>query len=122
MSVQNAALASQKFTWPCFTALVPASTVAVSVTRLPALTVVTTTPPEVIVSEVVVAVRANAAEFIAAVHTTSAILSNSNGRRVTVIADANSSGENMWFDSHNCVTFCRTCRTKETKRKTGLWA
>jgi hypothetical protein len=89
MSVQYAALASQKFTWPCFTAVVPASTVAVSVTRLPAFTEVTATPFEVTASEVVVVVRANAEELIAAVHTISAIFSNSNGRRATVLTDAN---------------------------------
>ena len=71
MSVQYAAMASQKFTWPCFTAVVPASTEAVSVTRLPAFTEVTTTPLEVTASEVVVVVRANAEELIAAVHTIS---------------------------------------------------
>ena len=94
--MQYAAMASQKFTWPCFTAVVPASTVAVSVTTLPAFTEVTATPPEVTASEVVEFVRANAEELIAAVHTISAIFSNSNGRRATVLTDANWSGKNMW--------------------------
>src|ERR1035438_2580768 len=99
MSAQYAAMASQKFTWPCFTAVVPASTVAVSVTRLPAFTEVTATPLEVTASEVVV-IRANAEELIAAVHTISATFSNSNGRRTAVLTDANWSGKNMLFDSH----------------------
>src|SRR5208337_1919080 len=119
MSVQYAALASQKFTWPCFTSVDPASTVAVSVTRLPAFTEVTATPPEVTASEVVVVVRANAEELIAAVHTISAIFSNSNGRRATVITDANWSGNNMWFDSHNCATRSRTRSVEKTRRKPG---
>src|SRR5215469_5705272 len=89
MSVQYGAVASQKFTWPCFTFVDPAATVAVRVTRLPAFTEVTTIPPEVITSEVVVVVRANAEELITAVNTISAIFSNSNGRRATVLTDAN---------------------------------
>ena len=68
---------------------------------LPAFTEVTTTPFEVTVSEVAVVVRANAEELIAAVHTNSATFSNSNGRRAAVLTDANWSGENMLFDSHN---------------------
>ena len=119
MSVQYAAMASQKFTWPCFTAVVPASTVAVSVTRLPAFTEVTTTPFEVTASEVVVVVRANAEELIAAVHTISATFSNSNGRRAAVLTDANWSSENMLFDSHNCATCSRTRSVEETRRKRG---
>src|ERR1019366_8379477 len=118
MSVQYAAMASQKFTWPCFTSVDPASTVAVGVTRLPAFTEVTTTPLEVTASEVVVVVRANAEELIAAVHI-SAIFSNSNGRRATVLTDANWSGENMLFDSHNCATCSRTSSMEETRRKRG---
>jgi hypothetical protein len=78
MSVQYVALASQKFTWPCFTAVVPALAVAVSVTTLPAFTEVTATPLEVTTSEVVV-VRANDEELIAAVHTISATFSDSSG-------------------------------------------
>src|SRR5580700_7284275 len=119
MSVQYATMASQKFTWPCFTAVLPASTVAVSVTRLPAFTDVTATPPEVTASEVVVVVRANAEELIAAVHTISATFSNSNGRRAVVLTVANWSGENMLFDSDNCATRSRTRSVEETRRKRG---
>src|ERR1700730_11570503 len=104
MSVQYAAVASQKFTWPCFTSVDPASTVAVSVTRLPAFTEVTTTPLEVTASEVVVVVRANAEELIAAVHTISTTFSNSNGGRAAVLTDANWIGDIMLFDSYNCAT------------------
>src|ERR1700747_394573 len=102
MSVQYAATASQKFIWPRFTAVVPASTVAVSVTRLPAFTEVTATPLEVTASEVM-DIPANAEELIAAVHTISAPLSNSNGRRAAALTDTNWSVENMLFDSHNCA-------------------
>jgi len=118
MSVQYAVVASQKFTWPCFTAVVPASTVAVSVTRLPAFTEVTTTPFEVTAREVVV-IRANAEELIAAMHTISATFSNSNGRRAAVLTDANWSRKNMWFDSHNCATCSRTRSAEENRRKRG---
>ena len=117
MSVQYAAVASQKFTWPCFTAVVPALTVAVSVTRLPALTEVTTTPPEVTASDVVVVVLANAEELIAAMHTISAIFRNSNGRRAAVLTGANWSGKNMWFDSHNCAACSRTRSVEKARRK-----
>lgn len=99
MSVQYAAVASQKFTWPCFTAVVPASTVAVSVTRLPAFTEVTATPFEVTVREVVVVIRANPEELIAAMHTISATFSNSNGRGAAVSIDVNWSGEDMLLNS-----------------------
>jgi hypothetical protein len=88
------------------------------VTRLPAFTEVTTTPPEVTASEVVV-VPANAEELIAAVHTISATFSNSNGRRAAVLTDANWSGENMLFGSHNCATCSRTRSVEETRRKRG---
>jgi hypothetical protein len=49
MSVQCVAVASQKFTVPVVTGVVPDATVAVSVTRLSETTVVTELPPEVIV-------------------------------------------------------------------------
>src|SRR5690348_14793564 len=103
MSVQWAAFASQKFTWPGFTAVVPALMVAVSVTTLPAFTEVTATPLEVIESEVVV-VRANAEELIAAVYTISATFNSSSGRRAAVFIDVNWSGEDSLLDSHNCAT------------------
>jgi hypothetical protein len=48
MSVQCVAVASQKFTVPVVTGVVPDATVAVSVTRLGETTVVTEFPPEVI--------------------------------------------------------------------------
>jgi hypothetical protein len=47
--------ASQKFTWPCVSGLVPTITAAVKVTTLPAATVVTALPPEDTVKVVVVA-------------------------------------------------------------------
>jgi hypothetical protein len=121
MSVQYAAMASQKFTWPGFTAVVSASTVAVSVTVLPAFTEVTATPLEVTASEVVV-ILANAEELIAAVHTISAIFSNNNGRRAAALADADWSGENMLLDSHNCATCSRTRSVEKTRRKRGSGA
>src|SRR5260370_14418132 len=108
---------SQKFTGPVFTAVVPASTEAVSVTRLPAFTEVTTTPLEVTASEVVVVVRANAEELIAAVHTISAIFSNSNGRGAAVSIDVNWSGEDMLLNSQNCATCSRSLSMEETRRK-----
>jgi hypothetical protein len=55
MSVQYAAVASQKFTCPVVTKGVPAFTVAVNVTTLPEATVVTTLPPEVAARVVTVA-------------------------------------------------------------------
>ena len=116
MSVQYAALASQKFTWPCFTGVVPALTVAVSVTGRPAFTEVTTTPPEVILSEVVVT-WANAEERIAAVQTISATFSSSNGRRATVFIDVNWSGEDMLLNSQNCATCSGSLSMEETRRK-----
>jgi hypothetical protein len=62
MSVQWAAVSSQKLTVPGFTAVEPATTVAVSVTTDPDATVVTALPPLVTVSVVVVAVCANAGQ------------------------------------------------------------
>jgi hypothetical protein len=62
MSSQWAAVASQNFTCPGETGVVPAVTVAVSVTTVPMGTVVTAPPPLVIVSVVVVAVCASAGE------------------------------------------------------------
>jgi hypothetical protein len=62
MSVQLLAEASQKFTWPTVTAAVPAFTVAVRVTTVPAATVVTAPVPEVTAS--VVAVGGAAAETV----------------------------------------------------------
>jgi len=53
MSAQRAAVASQKFTMPGFTAVLPVNTVAVRVTAVPAGTVVTGLPPAVIAIEVV---------------------------------------------------------------------
>jgi S-adenosylmethionine/arginine decarboxylase-like enzyme len=50
MSVQYLAAASQKFTCPGVTGVVPVVTVAVSVTTLPEATVVMTLPPEVTAS------------------------------------------------------------------------
>ena len=118
MSVQYAALSSQKFTWPCFTAVVPASTVAVSVTTLPAFTEVTTMPFEVTASEVVV--PADAEELIAAAHTISATFSNSSERRATVLTDANWIGEDISLDSHNRATCSRTCRMEERDENRAL--
>lgn len=40
-------MASQKFTWPVVSCVIPVVTVAVSTTTLPAVTVVTALPPEV---------------------------------------------------------------------------
>src|SRR5580704_10981245 len=54
MSVQNLAVASQKLTWPGVTGVPPVMTVAVRVTTLPCATVVTTFPPEVTDSVVIV--------------------------------------------------------------------
>jgi hypothetical protein len=51
--VQNVAVASQKFTVPLVTALVPDTTVAVSVTTLFEATEVTGIPPEVTAKVVV---------------------------------------------------------------------
>src|ERR1700760_580606 len=101
MSVQCAAAASQKFTWPGFTAVVPALTVAVSVTTLPAFTEVTATPLEVTEREVVV-VRANAGELIAAALTISATFISSEHRGAVRI-DVDRSGEDMLLDpGPNC--------------------
>ena len=52
--MQYLAEASQKFTWPGVTAVVPALTVAVSTTTLPEVTVVTALSPEVTARAVVV--------------------------------------------------------------------
>ena len=60
MSVQLAAVASQKFTCPPATGPVPVLTVAVSVTALPAVIDVTGPFFEVIASEVVVGIAAQA--------------------------------------------------------------
>jgi hypothetical protein len=60
MSVQYFADASQNLTCPTVTALLPAFTVAVSVTTLPAPTVVTVVPPDVNASATVVGVEADA--------------------------------------------------------------
>src|ERR1017187_9670030 len=60
MSVQYIAAASQKFTCPIVTGVVPAFTVAVSVTTLPAATVVTVLPPDVTARVVVAAGAAQA--------------------------------------------------------------
>jgi hypothetical protein len=54
-SVQDFAVASQKFTWPTVTGVLPAVTAAVSATTLPEAIVVTALPPEVTVRVVVVA-------------------------------------------------------------------
>jgi hypothetical protein len=54
MSVQYFAVASQKLTWPGATGELPALTVAVSVTTLPDVTVVTGFPAEVMDNFVVV--------------------------------------------------------------------
>ena len=48
------AVASQKLTWPGVTGVLPAITVAVRVTTLPAATVVTAFPPEMTDSVVIV--------------------------------------------------------------------
>jgi hypothetical protein len=58
MSSQYAAVASQKLTSPNVTGVVPALTVAVNVTTLPAATVVAGLPPDVTVIVVLVAVAA----------------------------------------------------------------
>src|ERR1017187_8703679 len=55
MSSQEVAVASQKFTWPCVTGVLAASTLAVSVTKVPAGTVVTALPSAFTASLVVVA-------------------------------------------------------------------
>jgi hypothetical protein len=60
MSAQYFAVASQKLTCPVVTAVLPALTVAVSVTMLPDATVVTVFPPDVNARVVVVGVEANA--------------------------------------------------------------
>src|ERR1700733_7499226 len=60
MSAQLLAEASQKFTWPTVTAAVPAFTVAVNATTLPAGTVVTAPAPEVTANVVTVGGRAAA--------------------------------------------------------------
>ena len=52
--MQYATDASQKFTWPTVTGVLPANTVAVKVTTLGEATVVTALPPEVTVKVVVV--------------------------------------------------------------------
>jgi len=52
--MQYAAEASQKFTWPTVTGVLPAKTVAVKVTTLGEATVVTALPPEVTAKVVVV--------------------------------------------------------------------
>jgi hypothetical protein len=54
MSVQYFAIASQKLIWPGATGVLPAVTVAVSVTTLPDVTVVTAFPAEVTASAVAV--------------------------------------------------------------------
>ena len=56
------AVATQKFTCPGVTAAPPAMTVAVSVIKVPGMTVVTTLPPDVIASVVVVATWADTME------------------------------------------------------------
>jgi hypothetical protein len=61
VSSQWVAAASQKFTWPTVTGVIPAFTVAVSVTTLPETTVVTTLPSELTASVVVVTTCAAAA-------------------------------------------------------------
>jgi hypothetical protein len=60
MSVQYFAVASQKLTCPVVTAVLPAFTVAVSVTTLPDVTVATVVPPDVTARVVVVGVEADA--------------------------------------------------------------
>jgi hypothetical protein len=55
ISEQAVADASQKLTWPAVTGVAPAATVAVRVTTVPGATDETGLPPEVKVSEVVVA-------------------------------------------------------------------
>ena len=54
MSMQYAAVASQKFTCPVVNDVVPAVTVAVSVTTVPDVTVVTGPPAALIVSVIAV--------------------------------------------------------------------
>jgi hypothetical protein len=56
MSVQCAAVASQKFTWPGLTGVDPATTLAVKVTAAPETTEAAGPPEEVTVKAVVVAV------------------------------------------------------------------
>jgi hypothetical protein len=70
MSVQYSAVASQKFTSPVVTGVVPAITVAVSVTTAPDATVVTALPLLFTASVVVVAVPANADKLVAAINQT----------------------------------------------------
>jgi hypothetical protein len=53
MSVQYAAVASQKFTWPVVTGALPEVTVAVSVTAVPEITDVTAVPRELTLRVVV---------------------------------------------------------------------
>jgi hypothetical protein len=65
MSVQCAAVASQKFTWPAGTAAAPAVTVAVKVAAVPADIEVTDPVLEVIASVVVVVVEAALAGTVA---------------------------------------------------------
>jgi hypothetical protein len=65
MSVQCAAVASQKFTWPAVTTVPPAFTVAVSVTTVPVTTVETVPPPDVTAKVVVVTVGLPAAGTVA---------------------------------------------------------
>jgi hypothetical protein len=55
MSVHDAAEASQKYTCPVVTGVAPASTVAVSDTTVPEVTIVTLPPLDVIANAVVVA-------------------------------------------------------------------
>jgi hypothetical protein len=64
MSVQCAADASQKFTCPVVTAVVPVFTVAVSVTTLLDATVVTVLPPDATARVVVVAAGAAQARTV----------------------------------------------------------
>jgi hypothetical protein len=54
MSVHDLAVASQKFIWPGATGVLLTVTVAVSVTTLPGVTVVTAFPADVTASVVVV--------------------------------------------------------------------
>ena len=62
--VHAVAAALQKFTCPTATGVLPASTVAVRVTTLPDVTVVTALPPELTASAVVVAAGPGAAETV----------------------------------------------------------
>jgi hypothetical protein len=77
---------------------------------------VTTTPPEVIASEVVVT-WANAEERIAAVQIISATFSSSNERRAAVFIDVNWSGEDMLLNSQNCAPCSGSLSMEETRRK-----